>query len=63
MKKQRKPVAIRLSTQEMQTLKQAADAIGMGWTTFVRSVSMVAAERIVSLAKTDSLTSGVGLGE
>tara|TARA_R110002050_G_scaffold34300_2_gene86647 strand:- start:377 stop:568 length:192 start_codon:yes stop_codon:yes gene_type:complete len=63
MKEQRKPVAIRLSTQEMQTLKQAADAIGMGWTTFVRSVSMVAAERIVSLAKTDSLTSGVGLGE
>ena len=63
MKEQRKPIAIRLSTQEMETLKQAADAMGMGWTTFVRSVAMVAAERIVSLAKTDSLTSGVGLGE
>ena len=63
MKEQRKPIAIRLSTQEMETLKQAADTMGMGWTTFVRSVSMVAAERILSLAKTDSLTSGVGLGE
>ena len=61
MKEQRKPVAIRLSSQEMQTLKQAADAMGMGWTTFVRSVAMVAAERIVT--KTDSLASGVGLGE
>ena len=59
--KQRKPIAIRLSTQEMDTLKQAADAMGMGWTTFVRSVAMVAAERIVT--KTDSLPSGVGLGE
>ena len=59
--KQRKPVAIRLSTQEMDTLKKAADALGMGWTTFVRSVAMVAAERIVT--KTDSLPSGVGLGE
>lgn len=63
MKEQRKPIAIRLSTEEMDTLKKAADAMGMGWTTFVRSVSMVAAERIVSLAKTDSLPSGVGLGE
>tara|TARA_R110000751_G_scaffold127252_4_gene229309 strand:- start:302 stop:463 length:162 start_codon:yes stop_codon:yes gene_type:complete len=51
MPEQRKPIAIRLSTQEMDVLKEAAETMNMGWTTFVRQIAMVAAERIVALKK------------
>ncbi len=46
---QRKPTAIRLSNKEIETLKEAAETMNMGWTSFMRSVAIVAAERIISM--------------
>jgi uncharacterized protein (DUF1778 family) len=50
-KEQRKPIAIRLSAEEIVVLKEAAKCMKLGWTTFVRQIAMVAAERIVELNK------------